>query len=97
MGVSLIMRQGGVRLRACRLALQQRVGLSGERDNGNGSLMRIMPLAFADTSADDVRAASAITHAHAISMDACSSTSEVGNESKGAKAEARANATATSR
>ena len=46
-------------------------GLSGERDNGNGSLMRIMPLAFADAS-DDVRAASAITHAHAISMEACS-------------------------
>lgn len=48
--------------RTVSVALQQRVGLSGERDNGNGSLMRIMPLAFADASADDVRAASAITH-----------------------------------
>lgn len=57
--------------RTVSIALQQRVGLSGERDNGNGSLMRIMPLAFADASVDDVRAASAITHAHAISMEAC--------------------------
>ena len=63
--------------RTVSVALQQRVGLSGERDNGNGSLMRIMPLAFADASADDVRAASAITHAHAISMDACSSMVDV--------------------
>ncbi|MGE4623210.1 ADP-ribosylglycohydrolase family protein [Bifidobacterium longum] len=63
--------------RTVSIALQQRVGLSGERDNGNGSLMRIMPLAFADASADDVRAASAITHAHAISMDACSSMVDV--------------------
>jgi len=39
--------------------------------------MRIMPLAFADASADDVRAASAITHAHAISMDTCSSMVDV--------------------
>ena len=63
--------------RTVSIALQQRVGLSGERDNGNGSLMRIMPLAFADASADDVRAASAITHAHAISMEACSSMVDV--------------------
>ncbi|WP_219132250.1 ADP-ribosylglycohydrolase family protein [Bifidobacterium saguinibicoloris] len=43
----------------------------GERDNGNGSLMRILPLAFVDCSDDDVRAASAVTHAHRISTEAC--------------------------
>lgn len=43
----------------------------GERSNGNGSLMRIAPLAFIECSDEDVRAVSAITHGHKISMDAC--------------------------
>lgn len=43
----------------------------GERSNGNGSLMRIAPLAFVDCTDDQVRAVSAITHGHQISMDAC--------------------------
>lgn len=59
----------------CRLtvsaALDRGTGLDGERDNGNGSLMRIMPLAFAYADGGDVRAASAITHAHAIAMNSC--------------------------
>lgn len=42
-----------------------------ERSNGNGSLMRIVPLAFVDCTDDDVRAVSAITHGHEISMEAC--------------------------
>lgn len=46
-------------------------GRTGERDNGNGSLMRILPLAFAGATDDEVRAVSAITHAHAISCEAC--------------------------
>ena len=46
-------------------------GRAGERDNGNGSLMRILPLAFNDATDDEVRAVSAITHAHAISCEAC--------------------------
>lgn len=46
-------------------------GGTGERDNGNGSLMRILPLAFTDCSDDDIRAASAVTHAHEISTTAC--------------------------
>ena len=46
-------------------------GRTGERDNGNGSLMRTVPLAFADASDEEVRAVSAITHAHALSMDVC--------------------------
>lgn len=46
-------------------------GRTGERDNGNGSLMRILPLAFAGATGDEVHAVSAITHAHATSCEAC--------------------------
>lgn len=46
-------------------------GCDGERDNGNGSLMRIAPLAFTTASDDDVRRVSAVTHAHRISLEAC--------------------------
>lgn len=46
-------------------------GQAGERDNGNGSLMRILPLAFTAATDDEVRAVSAITHAHPISCEAC--------------------------
>lgn len=52
-------------------ALSSGHGRAGERDNGNGSLMRILPLAFTDATDDEVRAVSAITHAHAISCEAC--------------------------
>ena len=44
---------------------------TGEYDNGNGSLMRILPLAFVPCTDDEIRAVSAITHGHQISMDAC--------------------------
>ena len=53
------------------MALDAGCGRAGERDNGNGSLMRIAPLAFCDASDDDVRAVSAITHAHRISTESC--------------------------
>lgn len=43
----------------------------GEYDNGNGSLMRILPLAFVPCTDDEIRAVSSITHGHRISMDAC--------------------------
>ena len=46
-------------------------GLSDERDNGNGSLMRTIPLAFFDVTDDEIRAVSAITHAHPTSTEAC--------------------------
>ena len=46
-------------------------GGSGERDNGNGSLMRIAPLAFVDATDDEICEVSAITHAHRTSTDAC--------------------------
>lgn len=46
-------------------------GCDGERSNGNGSLMRIAPLALTDATDDEIRAVSAITHAHPVSMEAC--------------------------
>lgn len=44
---------------------------TGERSNGNGSLMRILPLAFAECIDEEVMQVSAITHGHEISMHAC--------------------------
>lgn len=52
-------------------ALRTGRGLSGEFDNGNGSLMRTIPLAFTDATDDEIRALSAITHAHSTSCNAC--------------------------
>lgn len=52
-------------------ALEAGRGRAGDRDNGNGSLMRTVPLAFADATDDEVRAVSAITHAHPVSVEAC--------------------------
>lgn len=52
-------------------ALESGQGCSGEWDNGNGSLMRIAPLAYTDASDEEIRAVSAITHAHDISCNAC--------------------------
>lgn len=40
-------------------------------DNGNGSLMRILPLTFANSSYADVVNVSSLTHAHPISKRAC--------------------------
>ncbi len=58
-------------------ALRLGRGLTGERDNGNGSLMRTLPLAFTDATDDEVRAVSAITHAHRTSTEACVTAVEV--------------------
>lgn len=55
----------------CLMAIRTGRGLSGERDNGNGSLMRIAPAAFFDISDDDIRRISAVTHAHPMSCEAC--------------------------
>jgi ADP-ribosylglycohydrolase len=52
-------------------ALYKGMGQEDEMSNGNGSLMRILPLAFTEATEADTRAVSAITHAHSISMDAC--------------------------
>lgn len=58
---------GGTTARALRTGK----GGSGERDNGNGSLMRIAPLAFADATDKEIREVSAITHAHRTSTESC--------------------------
>jgi ADP-ribosylglycohydrolase len=52
------------------------VGLAGERDNGNGSLMRVLPLALWHRGSDaelvrDAARQSIVTHAHARSQVCC--------------------------
>ena len=47
-------------------------GLDGDRDNGNGSLMRILPLAYIpDIDYETIENVSALTHAHKRSRIAC--------------------------
>ena len=47
-------------------------GCKGERDNGNGSLMRILPLAYIkDIDYETIENISALTHAHKRSRIAC--------------------------
>ena len=47
-------------------------GCSGDRDNGNGSLMRILPLAYIkDIDYETIENVSALTHAHQRSEIAC--------------------------
>ena len=50
-------------------------GGSGERDNGDGSLMRMLPFAFAKTllarDGVSIAALSSMTHAHPVSIRAC--------------------------
>ncbi len=46
-------------------------GGTGERDNGNGSLMRILPMAFTKAGGKEIMNVSALTHAHRISKTAC--------------------------
>lgn len=53
------------------IALSQGRGLAGENDCGNGSLMRMVPLAFVEASDDGIARASAITHAHPVACRAC--------------------------
>lgn len=65
---------------ATRAALERGHGLSGEWDNGNGSLMRTVPLAYTDATDDEARAVSAITHAHAVSTEACVAMVKVARE-----------------
>lgn len=48
-----------------------KTGLTGENSNGNGSLMRIMPVAFYDGTDREIDGVSSLTHAHERSMTAC--------------------------
>lgn len=52
-------------------ALSKGQGQTHERSNGNGSLIRIAPLAYTDATDDEIRAVSAITHAHPLSIESC--------------------------
>lgn len=52
-------------------ALESGHGCTDDRSNGNGSLMRIAPLALTNATDDEIREASAVTHAHPLSCDAC--------------------------
>lgn len=49
----------------------KRCGGYSVNDNGNGSLMRILPLAFLDCSFYEIYSVSALTHGHIISEIAC--------------------------
>lgn len=52
-------------------ALASGRGMAGERDNGNGGLMRCAPMAFMSCSDADVEATCAVTHANPTSTGAC--------------------------
>lgn len=56
---------------ATATALNEGCGLTHEQSNGNGSLMRIAPLALTDATDQQIAEVSAITHAHPISTTAC--------------------------
>ena len=56
---------------ATRKALLTGIPQTSEGSNGNGSLMRILPLAFVDCTDEGIKEVSAITHGHEISMQAC--------------------------
>ena len=56
----------------CSEAIYNKCGFDDIMSNGNGSLMRILPLAFIpDISDHMIEEVSAITHAHDISKEAC--------------------------
>lgn len=46
-------------------------GGKSRMDNGNGALMRILPLAFVEHTRKDVEKVAGLTHAHEISQTAC--------------------------
>ena len=52
-------------------ALATGIPRTDEKSNGNGSLMRILPLAFVDCTDEEIEEVSAITHGHEISKKAC--------------------------
>jgi ADP-ribosylglycohydrolase len=56
----------------CVKAIYDKKGCDGAWSNGNGSLMRIIPLAFLDGIIDrEIAVTSAVTHAHHISKEGC--------------------------
>ncbi|NLE84670.1 MAG: ADP-ribosylglycohydrolase [Chloroflexi bacterium] len=57
--------------RTTSAAMRAREGQGDYWSNGNGSLMRILPLAFTDADDALIEEVSALTHAHKISRKAC--------------------------
>lgn len=56
----------------CYYAIHDKKGCDDVWSNGNGSLMRIIPLAFVDGISDEIiKEVSAITHAHDIAKNIC--------------------------
>ena len=55
-------------------------GGSSLMDNGNGSLMRILPLAFIKHSYQDIVNVSSLTHSHGISITACNIYDNIARE-----------------
>lgn len=56
----------------CSEAIYNKEGFNDIMSNGNGSLMRILPLAFIPGISDEqIKDVSAITHAHDISKEGC--------------------------
>ena len=58
---------GGATYKALKTGCPQR----DKKSNGNGALMRVLPLAFVDCTDDEVREVSDITHGHWIAKEAC--------------------------
>ncbi len=58
-------------IRFCETGDHANCGEKGDYSNGNGSLMRILPLAFVPHTKMDVYNVSALTHAHDISVLSC--------------------------
>ena len=67
-----------------------RCGLRDADSNGNGSLMRILPMALYTDSLDDIHAVSALTHAHPRSLIACGIQCLIARELLSGKPSARA-------
>lgn len=53
----------------CQVAIK--CGGTGYYDNGNGSLMRILPLAFTEATDEEIENISAMTHGHKVSKRYC--------------------------
>ncbi|MDO5649190.1 MAG: ADP-ribosylglycohydrolase family protein [Gallicola sp.] len=53
-------------------------GQKSVRDNGNGALMRILPLVFLDTLDEEIDKVSGLTHNHEISKEGCRIYVEIG-------------------
>lgn len=66
---------GGATQRAMNLYMHgvpyDKCGGKSVMDNGNGALMRILPLVFVPHSIDDIHKVAGLTHAHEISQQAC--------------------------